>query len=173
MEAIALAIDRERRKSRSWTEGKGARHCDDEPLRDIAMFGLFFWLPAIPARPAARGARRAATPSFSRRAFVRSGREVLAVPWRRRPAQGRPAIDSRPDVLKGGDSGAVVVAGRTREQPADRGHSLRARAQDAAQRQAGGSRDRGPHALGCARAALARDHARARDRRDREAQRSA
>ena len=72
----------------------------------------------------------------------------------KRPKGGL-SLTSRPSLLKGGDSGPAVVAGNPRE-PAHPGRPLRARAQDAAQGEAQGPRDRRPVALGGDGPALAR-----------------
>ena len=69
-------------------------------------------------------------------------------------------LTSRPSLLKGGESGPAVVAGNPAASAAHPGRPLRVRAQDAAQGEAQGPRDRRPFPLGRGGPALARGETR-------------
>ncbi len=65
-------------------------------------------------------------------------------------------LDARDAMLKGGETGPVVVPGKPEAEPAHRGDPLRRRGADASQGQAQGRRDRRADGLGQAGAHLAR-----------------
>ena len=120
------------------------------------------WTLALPDRPA-RGEEAKADPE-QRAFFEEKVRPILEshcyqLPWADK-AEGRPAarLATRDDARR--RIGADPRAGRSRGEPADRGHPLRRRHPDAAQAQARRGRDRRADPLGQAGGGVARVHRR-------------
>ena len=131
-------------------------------MRSITSNLILWAFLLVPLGPLARSTIRADEPSREGTEFFeKEVRPLLAERcWSchgdAKAPKGGLRLTSREGVLKGGDSGPAVVAGKPDEEPAHPGRPLPGRAQDAAQGEVEGPGDRDPVPLGRDGPALAR-----------------